>query len=133
MYKQRLTAHDDYLAKAQPLPKNAVADGNQGSRDLSATQGALEVVVAAADDVSLAAGKSLTVTLVHAPDGGAFTPAGRTFTATAGASPLTFDAGEEICRLAVPSDLAPEAMLRVSTTDAAAAGSLDAWPEYLAR
>ncbi|EPR36249.1 hypothetical protein dsat_1777 [Alkalidesulfovibrio alkalitolerans DSM 16529] len=133
MYKQTLKSADDYLAKGQSLPQNASALGNQGARDFCNTQGALEVVVAAREDVEVAQGHSLTIGLVHAEDGEDFAPAGGAFTAEATDAALTWRAGQIVCRLAVPSTLKRRAALQLATTDPAASGALDGWLAYLAR
>lgn len=133
MHNHSLKSADDYLASAQPLPQNASAPGNKGALDFCRTQGALEVVAAAHADISIADAKSLTIGLEHSDDGLAFAPVGEAFTATAQGAPLTFDEGAILCRLAVPSGLKRHARLSIATTDAAAAGAVDAWLEYLAR
>jgi len=133
MYKHSLKAADDYLASAQSLPQNASASGNKGARDFCRTQGALEVVVAAHADISIADTKGITIGLEHSDDGVTFATVGESFAATAAGAPLTWDEGQTVCRLAVSSKLKRHARLTITTTDAAAAGSVDAWLEYLAR
>ncbi|WP_029896600.1 hypothetical protein [Desulfohalovibrio reitneri] len=136
MYKHTVKSAADHLATEQDLPQNATAFGNHGSLEFAGAMGALEVVVTAASDISLAQDATLTIGLEHSADDGvqeAFANVGEQFAAVSASGPLAFEEGEVVCRLAVPSTLKKHARLTLATTDAAATGAVDAWLEYLAR
>ncbi|MCK9239797.1 hypothetical protein [Desulfocurvus sp.] len=130
MYDHILKVHDEYLAKAQPLPQNASAPGNGRVLCFAGALGSQEVVAQADTDLALAAGASLGVTLEQRDAGGAWEPLG---TVCALAGPLALAAGAVLGRFIPPSDTRAETRAVLASTDPAAQGSLSVYPHYLAR
>lgn len=130
MYDHILKIHDEYLAKAQPLPQNASAEGNGRVLDFSGGLGSQEVVAQADTPVTLAGGATLSVTLEQRDAGGAWEPLG---TVCALAGPLALEAGAVLGRFIPPSDTRAQTRALLASTDPAAQGSLSVYPHYLAR
>lgn len=128
MYKHHLKVHGQYLAKAQALPKGAAADGNGVALKLAGDMGAQEVLVEAADGVTIASGKTLTVTLKHSDDGAEWEELG-TMKAGAGEYP----AGDTLARFVIPTNCLKLVKAHLATDDTAVAGSVHIYPHYLAR
>ena len=133
MYDHQLRIYGENLAAGQALPKNTQAQGNGGAQRAGSLMGATEIVVKSVSSVTIAAGKSLTVIVEHGDDGVAFTPMPSTFKLTAGASVFTREAGEILGRIPLPSDCRRYVRVLLGTDDAAAAGSVDVFFQYLPR
>lgn len=132
MYKHELKVHGEYLAEDQALPQNTSADGNGGELRLSDTQGAIELVGVVEDEISLADTKVLTIKLREKDDGGSYADKATLYTKTASGA-TTLAAGTELFRYILPTDTKDIIKAQLTTTDAAAAGSVTIYPNYLAR
>jgi hypothetical protein len=133
MYKHTLSVDGEYLAKDQALPQNASADGNGVVLDLRGTMGGVEIVARAAGAISIADTKSLTLTLQHKADGGAYADLGELFGVTAAGGAWTAASGEILGRFVPDTDVEKNLKVVLSTTDPAASGSVSVLPTYLAR
>ena len=134
MYKHILKVSGEALAVNQVVPQNTSADGNGEALRLGGGLGGVELALVAAEDISIAGGKTLKAFLRHADEaGGAFADCGVLFQSANGGGSLTVKAGDEVGRLPVPSDLKTWGKVRLSTDDASAGGRIDVRPVYLAR
>ncbi|MCG8531050.1 MAG: hypothetical protein MI749_10325 [Desulfovibrionales bacterium] len=133
MYKHTLRVNGEYLAKAQALPKNASSTGNGGTVAAGSMMGAVEVVMAAADAVTLPANATISLLLEDSDDGRTFGKMPVRSVVTMGGSDAQFAAGEEIARLPVAST-ARKKIRCVMTTDATGvSGSVDVFCDFLPR
>ena len=134
MFNHILECNDSDLAQALALPQNDSAYGNEGPHQFDMTMGAVEAVVLCEEDISVADTKSLSIVLVHGDtEAACTTELGETFSETADGAALTYDAGDEICRLSVPSSLKQYGNIKVTTDDAAATGKIKALLNFLPR
>ena len=134
MYKHTLSVDGEYLAKEQSLPQNTSADGNGVALDLRGSMGGVEIVARATDDISIAATKSLSITLQHKDEGGAYADLGEVFAVTAGAEDAwTAESGEILGRFVPATDVKEHLKVVLATDDAAASGAVSVLPTYLAR
>lgn len=133
MYKHTLSVDGQYLAKEQALPQNASADGNGAVLDLRGSLGGVEIVARAAGDLSLAAGKSLAITLQHKDDDESYADLGEVFAVTAGEAAWTAEDGEILGRFVPATDVKEHLKVVLTTDDAAASGPVSVLPTYLAR
>lgn len=133
MYKHTLSVDREYLAKDQALPQNTAIDGNGAVLDLRGSMGGVEIVARAASALSIADTKSLTITLQHKAEGGAYADLGEVFAVTAGEAAWTAADGEILGRFVPATDVKEHLKVVLATTDAAASGSVSVLPTYLAR
>lgn len=133
MYNHQLRIHGEYLASKQTLPKNAQAVGNGGAQRAGSLMGAAEIVMRAASVVTIAASKSFSVLLEHSADNESFVLMPLTFKSTSGAQARTWQDGDVMARVPLPSDCERFVRIVIATDDAAAAGMVDAHFHYLPR
>ena len=134
MYGNRLTLHGEYLASDQAVPQNTSVDGNGGALRLAGTLGSVEVGVTAASAVTVADGSSLSVRLEESDaKEGPFAYAGIGLDLTASGAPLTFAAGEDLGRIALPSTLKEWTKAVITSDDATASGAIDVWLDFRPR
>ena len=133
MYKHTLSVDGEYLAKDQALPQNASADGNGAVLDLRGSMGGVEIVARAASALSIADTKSLTITMQHKAEDGAYADLGEVFGVTAAGGAWTAAEGEILGRFVPATDVEENLKVVLTTTDAAASGAVSVLPTYLAR
>lgn len=133
MYKHTLRVNGEYLAKAQPLPSNANAVGNGGSIKAGSTMGAVEVVMAAVDEVSIPASTLLTVQFEGSDDNSNFALMPVNYALTTSAGVTTYKKGEEFARLPVPSNAPKHVRCRIATDKAGVTGTVDVFCDFLPR
>lgn len=130
-----LKSADDYLAKAQSLPQNASADGNGGSFESSDTQGSLQVIAEVNSQITLADTKTLGVKIQQSKDNGvsdAFADLETLYSLTSdGGSVIA--AGTELGRFVIPTNAERYIKAVLTTDDAAAAGKVDLYVDYIPR
>ncbi|SHN62902.1 hypothetical protein [Desulfovibrio litoralis] len=131
MYGHTLRVHDEYLAKNQAVPKNTESVGNQGVSKNASALGSAEIMMSAAQNVVLNANKSISIRVEDSADGISFTALPVSFKRTMGASSRTWNIGEEIARLPIPSDARTYIKVFISTDDTAATGNVDIAFNYL--
>ena len=102
MYDNILTSSNDYLSSSQAVPQNTNADGDEGSKRINGSLGALQIVVKCKTAITLAASKTLTLTVKDSADDSSFSTIVTEEIATG--SGLTYAADDVIARLAIPSD-----------------------------
>ncbi|EPR42724.1 hypothetical protein dsx2_2641 [Desulfovibrio sp. X2] len=130
MYKNYLKQSGEYLAAAQVLPLNTNADGNGGAKEFNGSMGGVEIAVLANIDISIATTKSITVTVLDSADNVTFTAVSAR-TKTAGASAMTFKAGDPVMFVGLPSDLRKYSKVNIATTDTGAVGKVDVVLNFL--
>jgi len=130
----------DFLATEQTVPANTNVDGNGGAQLIGNLQGALEVEVASAADMTLAATKTFTAKLLGSETAdGEYTDITSASITAASASSTLVVSGDPILRLSVPSEAPLGAdtfkwvKINFATDDAAATGKISAYPAYLGR
>lgn len=133
MYNHQLRIYGEYLAKEQPLPQNSQSVGNGGGQRAGSMMGAAEVVLTASAPVTLQAQKSVSFGLEESDDNTSFTPVPLTFRLTSGTAARTWEQGDVIGRLPLPSELKRFVRLTLATDDSTAKGSVDAAFSYLPR
>ena len=133
MYKHTLRVNGEYLAKAQTLPSNANTVGNGGSIKAGSTMGAVEVVMAAADDVSIPATTQVTLQLEGSDDNTTFTLMPVNYVVTTSSGVTTYKKGEEFARLPLPSNAPKHVRCRVATNKTGVTGTVDVFCDFLPR
>ena len=133
MYDYQLRVYGEYLAKDQTMPANTKVMGNGGNQLAGGQLGAAEIIITAASAVTLAAAKSLTLSLETGTDDTFFVAMPVTFKLTCGANAKTWGQGDIIGRLALPSDCERYVRAFVATDDATASGKFDVTFAYLPR
>lgn len=131
--KHYVKIHGQGLANAQALPQNASADGNEGPLKVSGTHGAIEIVLRTNTAITIADTKSLSVKVQHRDGNNAFADLATIYNLVAAGGNGVIAKDTELARYVLPSTVKEEAKVVITTTDAAAAGKLDAIPTYLAR
>ncbi|MFI3271238.1 MAG: hypothetical protein R3Y11_03905 [Pseudomonadota bacterium] len=132
MYKHTLRVHGEFLAAAQSVSSTA-ATGNGSALRADNTQGALELVIAANGDVSIAAEKAITVTLTECDtEDGTYTTVPIYFMKTYSAATAYAD-GDVIGKIPLPSDIKTFVKVALSTTNTSAIGAVDVFAAYLPR
>jgi len=124
---------DDYLAKAQALPKNASADGNGGSFEISGTEGAIEVVIEVTTIFSVADLKTITLKLQDSADNAAFADLATIYAWTGAGAANTSAVGTELGKYIIPTSARRYIKAVLTTDDAAGTGAIDIFQNYLAR
>lgn len=133
MYKHTLRVNGEYLAKAQTFPANTNAIGNGGSNKAGSTMGAVEVVMAAAEDVTLPATTRVTLQLEGSDNNTDFTLMPVAFSSVTSGTVTTCKAGDEIARLPVPSNAPKYMRCRIATDKASVTGKVDVFCDFLPR
>ncbi|SIO36834.1 hypothetical protein [Halodesulfovibrio marinisediminis] len=133
MYKHTLRVNGEYLAKAQTLPANSSSVGNGGSIKAGSTMGAVEVVMAAADAVSIPASTQLTLQLEGSDDNTTFTLLPVNFVVTTAGSVTKYKKGEELARLPIPSNAPKHVRCRIVTNKTGVTGGVDVFCDFLPR
>ncbi len=132
MYNHILRVNGEFLATAQSVSSTA-ATGNGGALRADNTQGALELVVAASGAVSIAADKSITVTLSDCDtEDGTYVSMPLLLTKTFAAATSYAD-GDVIGKIPLPSDIGTFVKITLSTTNSTAIGAVDVFAAYLPR
>lgn len=116
----------DLIFDEEAVPQNTSSTSD--AFDVGKTQLSLEVVVYVDTKVELADTKVFTVDYLY---GDSYASSETIYTITA--SGATEIAAGELVRFAPPTDFPITAKLKLTTDDAAAAGAITAWPEYVAR
>lgn len=132
MYKYNLRVHGEYLIKDKALPKGATENGTDVIRAGKSMSG-LEVVCAAKGDVSLAADSTVTINLLQSMDDETFIALPTKAEQVISAEKTSFEDGEVIARMTLPSDCMPYIKGNLATDDAAASGNFDLFLAYLPR
>jgi len=133
MYKHTLRVNGEYLAKAQTLPASADAVGNGGSNKAGSTMGAVELVMAAAQDVTFPAGTRVTLQIEGSDNNADFTVLPVSFSKVTSGTVTTCRSGEEIARLPVPSNAPKYMRCRVGTDNSSVTGTVDVFCDFLPR
>ncbi len=133
MYDHQLRIHGEHLASNQTLPKNTRVTGNGGGQRAGSLMGAAEIVMRASAKVTLAAAKSVSILLEDSDENTTFAAVPVLFKFTNGASAATWEAGEAVGRLPLPSNVRRYVRIALETDDAAASGSVDVNFDYLPR
>ena len=129
MYKKPLKDHGQYFGKNMALPKNTTSPC-ANTLGASGHAGTLAITMTAVTPVTIAATKGVSITVLHSDDNVTFTEA---FTGT-----FTFpalkkcDVDDIVARMSMPYDVKKHVKVTIGTTDAAAAGNVDVFIEYLA-
>lgn len=133
MYKHRQRVNGEYLAKAQTIPQNSSVAGNSGPIRAHNTMGGLELLAVAKTTLTLAATKSITITISDCDtETGTYVALPQVFKATY-ASGKVFAADDLIGVLPLPSTCRQFVKVTIATDDAAATGTLDIFSGYLPR
>lgn len=125
MYRNILRIHDTQLASRQEMPRNATVQGNGGTHHAGGLMGTAEVVMVAATRVALGEGKCLTLGLEDSNDGVAFAPVPVSYRRSLSGGPRTWETGDVLARLPVPSDCQSRIRVVLGTDDPGASGSVD--------
>lgn len=125
MYRNILRIHDTQPASRQEMPRNATVQGNGGAHHAGGLLGTTEMVMVAATPVTLGDGKSLTLGLEDSADGIAFAPVPVSFRRTFSGGPRTWEPGDVLARLPVPSDCRARIRVVFGNDDPEASGSVD--------
>ncbi len=133
MYNQHLRVYGEHLAKNQALPKNSNVVGNGGFQRAGSTMGAVEIIVQAAEKVSIGANKNISVFMEISDDQQTVETSPYNFKFLNGSTVRSWEAGETIAKLGLPSDSKRFVRLVFSTDDTTASGSVDAGFDYLPR
>lgn len=133
MYKHTLRVNGEYLAKAQALPSNTNVVGNGGSVKAGSTMGAVEIVMAAADAVTIPANTQLVLQLEGSDNNSSFSTMPVNYTEAIGSEGKTCKAGEELARLPVPSNAPKHVRCRVVTNKSGVTGTVDVFCDFLPR
>ncbi|MEZ0575447.1 hypothetical protein [Halodesulfovibrio aestuarii] len=133
MYKHTLRVNGEYLAKAQTLPSNSGVVGNGGSIKAGSTMGAVEVVMAAADEVSIPAETQVLLQLEGSDDKSVFTLMPVNHVVTTSADVTTYKEGDELARLPVASNAPKHVRCRISTNKTGIVGTVDVFCDFLPR
>lgn len=125
MYRHTLRIHDEQPVREQVLPKDSTAPGNGGEHRLGGLLGGAEMVMVAVTPVSLGDGRSLSLGMEDSSDGTTFSALPVTFRRTVSGGPRTWNPGEVLARLPVPSDCRSRVRAVLGTDDPEAAGKVD--------
>lgn len=118
----------DYLFDGEALVQNATITSETFA--LGLTQNALDLVVEAATEITVANGGVLTVTWTY---GAAFGTDEVLYTVTAGVAGETIPAGTELARFTPNTNFPTEGRLEVSVTNVVVTGSVNAYPILISR
>lgn len=133
MYNHMLRLYGTDLASAQTLPTNTSAVGNGGGQSAGGLLGSTEMVMVAASTVTLTVGKSITLSLQDSDDNETFATVPMTSTCTATSTAYSWNAGDVILRLPVPSSAREYVRVNMATDDTSASGTVDVVFDYLPR
>ena len=138
-FSGKLRSQPDYLAFEQTVPANTNADGNRGARLLGKVQGAIEIGIEAATDVTIPIGATLTLkALTSGTEDGNYTEIGSAAFESISAATV-FLAGTHIVTFAIPSEGTFEAddnkyvKVNFATDSASSTGKLNAFQTYQGR
>lgn len=127
-----LKAAPDVIWDGEALPNATDKDSDvfQGGE----VQGALEIVIKAGTDISIAVGESLTFSLLGAATrAGVYAVENTIFTVTADGDPSTWSAGDEIARMIIPTDASLFNKVRATCSDDESSETVDVALEMVAR
>ncbi len=130
MYNHALKSNDQYLAKAQPLPHNTSVQGNKGTQNFSGTLGNVELLLTTEEEITLASGNSMTVTLEHSSDSISYTELGRLINLS---GEKTIAPRTILGRFIPPTNTKKYTRAVITCTGPAATGRINIYPHYLAR
>ncbi|KAF0146663.1 MAG: hypothetical protein FD153_10 [Rhodospirillaceae bacterium] len=133
-----VTVYGQRLAYEMDLPKNTKGAGNEGPIKAYGINGSLEIVARVNEDIRIADGKKLTITLEHSDTGDKTKPEewatlGTLYTLTAGGGNGSLKKDTELDRFPLKSTVKRYLRAQIETDDAAASGKLDILPVYLPR
>lgn len=132
MYKQFTKYNNDYLAKAQAMPKNDTVDGNGGAFNLSGAMGSIEIIAQVNTAFAIASTKVVTVKLQDSADGITYADLVTLYKVTADGA--TAVAAETILgRYIVPNGAKDYIKAVLVTTDGDMVGKVDIFQNYLPR
>jgi len=139
-FSGKLRSQPDYLAFEQTVPANTNADGNRGAQLLGKVQGAIEIGIEAATDVTIPISATLTLkALASATEDGDYTEIASTAFESTSAAATVFLAGTHIVTFAIPSEGTFEAddkkyvKVNFATDSASSTGKLNAFQTYQGR
>lgn len=132
MYKHNLKVCGEYLIKNSALPQNASQEGSNVVRAGGGICG-LEIVCAANGAATLTAGKNVSISALQSMDGDTFIALPVAGQQSISADKTSFEDGEIMARLPLPSEAMPYIKASLTTDDAAATGNFDLFLAYLAR
>jgi hypothetical protein len=122
-----------YLASAQTIPQNTSAYGDEGSKFVGNTNGALCVRAYVTTQIALADAKVFTIKLFDSADDSTFAEYATTYTVTASGA-TTIAVGTKLGEdFVIPPQMNNYVKAQLVTTDAAATGAVDIVITYLDR
>ena len=133
MYKHTLRVNGEYLAKEQALPANINVLGNGGALKAGSMLGAVEVVIAAAEPVTLPQDSRLTLTLEGSDDGSTFKVLPVSYALVAKTGGESFAKGDELGRLPIASSAPKQVRCRIATDNSGVQGKVDVFYDFLPR
>lgn len=129
MYKHDIKDDAGYYAEAQALPQNTSADGNGGVKQLSGTQGGIEVKAVVNTAFELSDAKVLTIALHDSAGGTSFTSKANLCSITASGTE-SVAANTVLGVYTLPSDTERYTKVVLTTTDADVGGKVDVYATY---
>lgn len=133
MYNHKLIFDDQVFEEGQTLPANT-SDTSETPHRVDGTNGRLAICVTAADgDVAIADTKTFTLTYLECAteDGSFAAPAEKPSLVIAYDGAYAPDEGDVIGRLLLPVEVGKWIKPVIATTDAAAAGTVNVFLEYI--
>lgn len=125
-----LRSADCYYKKAMTVPANTSADSDSYRNGVGGQQGQLQAVVEVLEEVSLAQAATLSVALQDSENDTDFTTVATT-THTGATGGSTFGVGSTLARFGLTTNLREYTRLKITTTDAAAAGKIDCFVDFV--
>ena len=132
MYNHDIKDDAGYYAEAQAVPQNTSADGNGGSKQLSGTQGGIEIKAVVTTELALADTKVFSIAIHDSADNSSFAAIQTLYTKTASGA-TTVAAGTVLGRFVLPSSARRYTKVVLTSTDAAMTGAVSVYGTYLPR
>lgn len=128
-----IRSQPDYMAYRQAVPQNTSADGNRKTSPIGKVQNFLDIVVKCYGDISVADLTNITIKLQSSSDDGvadAYADVVDIINITGAGAATTYSAGDEIGRYTVNTTQELYWKVVLTTTDAAATGSVNVFPVW---
>ena len=129
---QDLKINKEQYFQAEALPQNTSSNSQAISTGTKGALGSFCVKAVVADEISLADTKTLQIILQDSADGENFADVETLYEMTADGA-ATIVAGQVLCEYVMAPTIRRWTRIAVVTDDAAAAGSISAYPRYMPR